>query len=321
MKVFRNVVLGVLAAVVVLAAGAAALLWRGDIPYATLEERYAVATSKYVDLPGGVRAHYRDDGPREAPVVVLVHGFGDSFLSWAPWIDILARDYRVITVDVPGHGLTRTPPGYAPSADAQVAYMEDFAAATQLPPFAIAGNSMGGSIAWRMTLAHPERVRALILIDAGGFMPPPSNEPPPLAFRLIGSPVGQWWLKHLETRPLTKASLQSTLMGNPLVTDEFITRWVDVQRAPGHRDILMATMGGAGGAADPAALATISVPTLIQWGEGDPLIGVFAARRFNEAIPGSRLIVYPGLGHMPHLESPEQTAADAHAFLREALAN
>lgn len=319
MKLLGKIMLGILAAVVVLAAGAVAVLWRPDIPYATLEARYAVPTSKYVDLPGGVRAHYRDDGPREAPVVLLVHGFGDSFLSWAPWIDILSTDYRVVTVDVPGHGLTRTPPGYAPSADAQVAFIEDFSAALELPPYAIAGNSMGGSIAWRTALAHPERVRALILIDAGGFMPPPSNEPPPLAFRLIGSPVGQWWLKHLETRPLTKASLQSTLMGNPLVTDEFITRWVDVQRAPGHRDILMATMGGAGGAADPAALATIRAPTLIQWGEGDPLIGVFAARRFNEAIPGSRLIVYPGLGHMPHLEAPAQTAADAQAFLREAL--
>lgn len=318
-----KVVIGIVAALAVLAAALIAVLWRGDIPFETLEERYSAATSKYVDLPGGVRAHYRDDGPRDAPVLLLVHGFGDSFLSWAGWIDALSQDYRVITVDVPGHGLTRTPPGYVPTANGHVEFIEAFAAATELPPFAIAGNSMGGGIAWRTALAHPERVRSLILIDAAGFAneAPANAGPPPLAFRLLGTPVGQWALKHLETRPLTKASLQASLLGNPLVTDEFINAWVDVQRAPGHRDILMSTMaGGAAGRADPAQLATIRAPTLIQWGESDPLIQRAAADRFAAAIPGSELIVYPDVGHMPQLEIPERSAADAHAFLQRALA-
>jgi len=323
MKAILKVVIGLVAALAVLVVAAIALLWRGDIPFETLEQRYAVATSNYVDLPGGVRAHYRDDGPRDAPVLLLVHGFGDSFMSWSGWIDALSQHYRVVTVDVPGHGLTRTPPGYVPTAQGQTEFIEAFAAATQLPPFAIAGNSMGGGIAWRTALAHPERVRALILIDSAGFANQSTGPAPPtpLAFRLLASPAGQWALKHLETRPLTKASLQNTLLGNPVVTDAFITAWVDVQRAPGHRDILMATMaGGAAGLADPAALATIRAPTLIQWGAGDPLIPPDAAERFAAAIPGSELIIYPDTGHMPQLEAPERTAADAHAFLQRALA-
>ncbi|MES1199991.1 MAG: alpha/beta hydrolase [Pseudomonadota bacterium] len=319
MKWIGRVVLSLLALIVLIVAVGVALLWRPDIPYATLETRYATPTSHFIDLPDGVRAHYRDDGKADAPVVLLVHGFGDSFLSWTPWIDVLSKDFRVITVDVPGHGLTRAPADYVPSADAQVRFIDEFAAATHLPPFAIAGNSMGGGIAWRTTLAHPERVRALILIDAAGF----ANEhakPPPLAFQLLGTPAGRWALEHLETRPLTKASLQASLLNDPLVTDAFVNRWVEVQRAPGHRHILMTTLGVAGGPANPADLAHIHVPTLVLWGERDPLIEVAAAHKFADAISGAQLITYADVGHMPQLEVPERSANDADAFLKHALA-
>ncbi len=318
MKALGKIALGILAFIVAGAAIGYVALRRPDIPYETLEARYAVPTSHYVDLPGGVRAHYRDDGDPSAPTVLLVHGFGDSFLSWAPWIDVLSKNFRVVTVDLPGHGLTRTPADYVSSSDAQIAFIEAFATAANLPPFAIAGNSMGGHVAWRTTLAHPERVRALILVDAGGF-PNENQQKPPLAFQLLATPFGRWALENLETRPLTKASLRNSLMNNPLVTDEFITRWVDVQRAPGHRRILMSTLGGLD-PADPAKLATIHVPTLILWGEGDPLIQVSAAHKFAQAIPGAVLITYPGVGHMPQLEAPDRSVADADAFLRRVLA-
>ena len=104
---------GVVVAVVVAGLAVAAVaLWRPDIPYADLEARYAAPTSKFVDLPGGVRMHYRDDGDPSKPVIVLVHGFGDSFLSWEGWIKRLSPDFRVITLDPPGHGLTRAPAGF-----------------------------------------------------------------------------------------------------------------------------------------------------------------------------------------------------------------
>jgi len=317
MKALGKIALGILAFIVAAAAIGYVALRRPDIPYETLEARYAVPTSHYVELPSGVRAHYRDDGDPGAPTVLLVHGFGDSFLSWAPWIEVLSKNFRVVTVDLPGHGLTRAPADYVPSGDAQVTFIEQFANAANLPPFAIAGNSMGGYVAWRTTLVHPERVRALVLVDAGGF-PNENQQKPPLAFQLLATPFGRWALKNLETRPLTKASLRNSLLNNPLVTDEFITRWVDVQRAPGHRRILMSTLGGAE-PADPAKLAAIRVPTLILWGEGDPLLQASSAHKFAQAMPGATLITYPGVGHMPQLEAPDRSAADADAFLKRAL--
>ena len=114
-----GVIIAVLAVSLALAAAA---LYRPDIPYAELEAKYAVATSKYVDLPGRMRMHYRDDGDPAGPVVMLVHGFGDSFLSWDGWIQRLSPEFRVITIDLPGHGLTRAPAGYRPSHELRGRY-------------------------------------------------------------------------------------------------------------------------------------------------------------------------------------------------------
>ena len=312
-----RILLGFVALVLVVAVVGWFTLKRDDIPYETLEARYATPTSHYIDLPGGFRAHYRDDGPADAPVVLLVHGFGDSFLSWADWIDVLKQDFRVITVDVPGHGLTRAPDGYVPQGDAFVQYLNDFTTAINVPRFAVAGNSMGGGLAWGLTVAHPEKVSALILVDAAGF-PNETQAKPSFAFQLLGSDAGRWLLERIETRPLTKASLQGSLLNNPVVTDEFVNRWVEVQLAPGHRHILMNIMGAIG-QSDTAALANITAPTLVQWGEGDPLLQVSSAHRFAEAIPNAELILYPDVGHMPQVEIPQRSAEDARAFLRRHL--
>ncbi|HVK81805.1 MAG TPA: alpha/beta fold hydrolase, partial [Verrucomicrobiae bacterium] len=238
-----RILLGALVLLVLAAAIGWFALRRGDIPYETLEARYAVPTSHYVDLPSGIRAHYRDDGPADAPVVLLVHGFGDSFLSWADWIEVLSRDFRVITVDVPGHGLTRAPADYAPSGEAFVAFIDEFTTTINVPRFAIAGNSMGGGLAWRTTVEHAERVTALVLLNAAGFANE-NQEPPSLAFKLLSTPFGRFLLENIETRPLTGASLRGNFVDASVVTDEFVTRWVDVQRAPGHRHILMNILGG-----------------------------------------------------------------------------
>lgn len=307
------------AIVVILIAGTVAwfALRRDDIPYETLEARYAAPTSRYVELASGVRAHYRDDGPQDRPVLLLVHGFGDSFLSWEPWINVLSREFRVVTVDVPGHGLTRAPADYEPSSDAFVAFIGEFTQAVGVERFAVAGNSMGGGLAWRTALAHPDRVRALVLLNAAGF----ANEnpaPPSLAFRLLTTPFGRFLLENIETRPLTGASLRGNFVDASVVTDEFVNRWVEVQRAPGHRRILMSIAGG--GEADPATLSAIDAPTLVQWGDQDRLLDVASARKFADAIPNAELIIYPNVGHMPQLEIPERSAEDALVFLRRALA-
>lgn len=311
-----GLILGVIVAVLVaLVVVGGVLLNRPDIPYATLEAKYARPTSKFAELPGGVRMHYRDDGDPSRPVVMLVHGFGDSFLSWEPWIERLSPQFRVITIDLPGHGLTSAPKGYIPNSDAYADLVDALAAKLNLPPFALVGNSMGGGVAWQVAVRHPQRLSALVLVDAAGW-PATTLKEPPLAFKLMGTPVGRFLLTHIETRPITEAGLKADVVDKSIITPAFVDRWVEVQRAPGHRPILMGMSPGKNSVATEAVLATIKAPTLVLHGEQDVIIEPASARKFAAAIPGARLITYPNAGHLPQVEIPDRSAADVADFLK-----
>jgi pimeloyl-ACP methyl ester carboxylesterase len=308
--------LGIVAVVLSVIVVGAWLALRGpDIPYAALEAKYTDASSHFVDLPGAYHVHYQDDGDASLPLLVLLHGFGDSYTSWEGWVRELKTRRRIISLDFPGHGLTRAPQGSALQAESLADFVDSFAAKLALPKFAVAGNSMGGGVAWQLTVRHPERVDALILVDAAGFA---NDKPPaeiPLAFRILRYPAGRAFLRNIDNRFLIREGLKTDVYDKALITPAVVDRWAEFQRAPGHRAILMGVNFGGQSADTAALLSAIKVPTLILWGEDDPLIEPAAARKFAAAIPGSKLLIYPKVGHLPQIEIPARSAADVIQFL------
>jgi len=152
--------IGVIAAVVAVILIGAWLALRGpDIPYAALEAKYAGAGSHFVDLPGGSHAHYQEDGDPGAPLLVLLHGFGDSFTSWDGWVKELRDRFHIIRPDFPGHGLTRAPDGYVLDGERLADFVDALAGALSLPKGAVAGNSMGGGVAWRLAVRRHKQNR------------------------------------------------------------------------------------------------------------------------------------------------------------------
>ncbi|MET0272370.1 MAG: alpha/beta fold hydrolase, partial [Phenylobacterium sp.] len=101
-----------------------------------------------------------------------------------------------------------------------------------------------------------------------------------------------------------------------LITPEFVDRWIEVQRAPGHRDILMGMRPGQHSVATEAVLSKITTPTLVLHGDQDVIIEPEAGRKFAEAIPGAKLIRYPDAGHLPQVDIPDRSAGDVAAFLK-----
>lgn len=286
-----------------------------DIPYPKLEAKYASPASQYMDLPGGLHVHYRDQGPRDAPVIVLVHGFAASLHAWEPWVTRLP-DYRVISLDLPGHGLTRAPDDYVASTDRSVAVVDELVTKLGVQKFVLGGNSMGGGVSWNYALAHPQKLDGLVLVDAGGW---PSSERPkgqPAVFKLLGNPVGRWMLRNADPGLMAKGGLVKAYEDPALVTPALVTRYTELARAPGHRAILT---GGRGG--EPARTVTpdtfkaIMVPTLVMVGEKDQVIPADNSRKLAGAIPGARLVVYPEGGHVPMEQLPDKSAADLRAFL------
>jgi pimeloyl-ACP methyl ester carboxylesterase len=310
-------ILGIIAAILIVVMVGAWLKLRGpDIPFQTLEARYAGADSHFVDLPGGYRVHYRDDGDPSLPLLVLLHGFGDSFMTWEGWVGELKSRFHIISLDFPGHGLTRAPQGSRLNAEGLADFVDAFAATLALPKFAVAGNSMGGGAAWQLAVRHPQRLDALILVDAAGFAndKPPSDVP--LAFKILRYPIGRAVLSKIDNRPLIENGLKTDVFDKSLITPALVDRFAEFQRAPGHRAILMSIDMGAPARPTAELVSTIKVPTLILWGENDPLIEPAAAKKFAAAIPGAKLITYPNTGHLPQIEIPQRSAADAADFLQ-----
>jgi pimeloyl-ACP methyl ester carboxylesterase len=288
---------------------------RGDIPYATLEAKYAGAQSRYLDLAGGLHVRYRDQGPRGAPALVMIHGFSASLEAWEPWAARLDGDWRIITLDLPGHGLTRAPRAYAPSIDGYADLADTVAERLGAGRYVAIGNSMGGAVAWDDALRHPGHVRALVLVDAAGWPRARAGKGSPAVFALMRNPLGRLVLRHIDTRPMATSGLRSAYVDPALVTPSLIDRYVDFSRAPGHRDLLLRIRPRPDVPVTAATFARIGVPTLVMHGEADRLIPVADGRAFAAAIPGARLVTYPGVGHVPMEQIPDRSAADLRAFL------
>ena len=166
--------------------GVALWAYSPDLPAELLIARYANDRSKFIDV-GGARAHVRDEGNPDAMPLVLIHGSLGSLHVWDGWVRELGRAARLISVDLPGHGLTGAWPRDEYTIDAYADFIEVLADTLHLDRFALAGHSMGGAVAWTFAATRPERVSQLILVDAAGY--PRESGEPPLPTRLARLPV------------------------------------------------------------------------------------------------------------------------------------
>ncbi|HYE45784.1 MAG TPA: alpha/beta hydrolase [Caulobacter sp.] len=319
MKLLGRILLGLVALILVVGTIGWLSLRRPDIPWATLEARYANPESQWVDLPGGLKVHYRDQGNPAGPVLVMVHGFAANLETWEPWVRRLGKDYRIVSLDLPGFGLTRAPNGYRLTDTAFDDTVEGVADHLKLGKFAIVGNSMGGAVAWRYALRHPDRLDGLVLVNAAGWPEKAAQEGSPIIFRILANPIGRALLRDLDSSHLTRQGLRSAFEPTPdMATDAMVARYVEMARAPGHRDIILGMMSGPDGRvfATSERLSKIAVPTLVIHGDTDRLIDVSAADKFGKAIPGAKVIVYEKVGHIPMEQIADRSAADLDAWLK-----
>jgi len=286
-----------------------------DVSYADLEEKYADASSQFMRLDGDLRVHFRDHGPKEGAPIVLIHGFSASLHTWEPWVEKLSTRYRVVTLDLPGHGLTQAPADYSVSLDTYANVVDQVATKLSLGPYVAVGNSMGGGAAWTLALRRPDRLRGLVLVNS--VAPPASARAggKSLALRIAGTPPARAVLRRLDLRNFAERGLKTAYADPRLVTPAVVDRYVDMSRAPGHRDI---SLRGQGRGAEGIALGDLSkvqVPTLVMVGRQDRIIPPSTAEALAAAIPRARLISYAGVGHLPMEEVPDLSGADLDAFL------
>jgi len=304
------------AVIAVLLGIAAYALSAADIPRATLEAKYATPPSQFVVLPDGARVHYRIRGAATAPALVLLHGSNASLFTWEAWSKNLSDRFRVVSLDLPGHGLTGAVPNHDYSTKGMAVFVAEFADKIGLKKFALAGNSMGGGVAARFAKMYPDRVTALIHVDAGG-MPGKMGDRIPLAFQLLRMPWLQAVMAHANPKPLAREGLGKAIVRKSVLTEQMIDLYTDMALLEGTREATFERFNQTGEDYGyvKAHIRALKMPVLILWGQEDHLIPVETAHTWKAAIPGSKLIVYPATGHIPMEEVADQSAADVRAFL------
>lgn len=287
-----------------------------DTDAGAMKAKYGGPESRFAELQPGLTVHYRDQGKRDGAAIVLIHGSNSSLHTWEPWVRQLQRDYRVISLDLPGHGLTGANPTGKYDISTYVDVVDALLARLGVGHAVIVGNSMGGMVSWKYALAHPEKLDGLVLIDASGA---PDSQPRqlPIGFRIMRTPVIREVSRFITPRSVFEKSVAGSMYDKTHVTDRLIDRYWELNRYPGNREatIRRFSLQQYNQNASPEALASIKSPVLIMWGEQDGLIPVSSAHWFAKAMPGSTLIVDPKVGHIPMEEIPEKSLGNFRKWL------
>jgi pimeloyl-ACP methyl ester carboxylesterase len=287
----------------------------GEMPVADLNDLYTNTESQWMNI-SGMRVHYRDEGNPNGQPIVLVHGILSSLHTWDEWNKGLANNYRIISLDVPGFGLTGGPDDPDSYSEALLHdSFQQFIEQLQLDDFILVGNSLGGYISAHYAALNPSKVKKLILID-------PAGAPQELPFILnFASWPGINTLAANVFPPFIVAMGVKDVYGDPeRISKQNLDRYIHLSLRPGAKQAYANTIAMLNEKNSQQAsldFATITAPTLLMWGEKDIWVPPTLSAQWLANIPNSALITYAGAGHVPMEEIPEQTLADALSFINK----
>ncbi len=266
------------------------------------------AARRTVALPDGITLAYVQLGdPRGVPVV-LIHGYTDSDLDWAPLVPYLSKDFRLIIVDLRGHGASSKP---------ECCYTRlDFAYDVKLLLDAlgiaradIVGHSLGSMVAQTFAEYWPQRTRRVVLISSTGGPPPGSHPRKPefdygAAIRRLHEPIDpdsafmkEWWASPQPVDPQFLRRQRRNAAAIPLQV------WLAVlDQGLANADLRQ-------------TLPRLRAPVLLIWGSADPIMEPPVRRTLRQALPHAKVVIFPGLGHNPFWEDPRACAAVINEFL------
>lgn len=263
-----------------------------------------------IEIAPGRTTHYDVTGPDDAPVVLLIAGLGAPRRFWEPNIAAFARAFRVVTID--NRDVGENEPETAPysmgdMADDAVHLLK----ALGIDRAHVVGISMGGFISQHLAIRHPEVVDRLVLVGTGPAAGAALGNPlpPPTEADWIADPAERTRLRsrnnvapgYYDTRLEELEAQAERYRGNGITLDGYARQTAAISDTHDVR----------------AQLKDITAPTLVVHGAVDPTVPPRGGELIAQGIPGARLLVYPGVGHLPPIEATEQFNADVLAFLKE----
>lgn len=306
-------------------AATAATFKAPDRPLESLVARWAAPPSQFLELRVGDQVqftHLRDEGPREDTLpLLLLHGTSDSLQTWDGWTRELSRTRRVLRVDLPGFGLTGPSPTEDYGIEAYVRFIQALLDELKLKQVVIAGNSLGGEVAWMTAARHPTRVAGLVLVDPSGLPFEPDHLP--IGFSASAYAPSAWLSRFLLPRPLVRNSVEAVYGNAARVSNAEVDRFFEMSLREGNRRALhqriQTLLAEVPTGLHAKAWPLVKAPTLLLWGEKDRLIPPRFAQQYldqrgPDAAPAT-LKILPGLGHVPQLEDPRASLEAARPFI------
>jgi pimeloyl-ACP methyl ester carboxylesterase len=243
--------------------------------------------------------------------VVFLHGFGASLQTWDVWAEGLAATHRVVRIDLPGSGLSPPDPAHDYRDERSLQLLRALLDDLGLPRASLVGHSMGGRIAWTFAAQFPERIDKLVLVAPDGFAS--------FGFeygKAMDVPATLSLMRHILPKPLLRMNLKVAYARPESLTDAVTTRYHDLILAPGARQAMLDRLQQTVLQEPEPLLRQIKAPTLLVWGEADAMIPLSHARDYLQAIPGSRLVSWPQVGHLPQEEAAQRSLQAVSDFLR-----
>ena len=253
---------------------------------------------------------YREAGPSDGPVALLVHGYPESSYMWRHVLPAAAEaGWRALAPDLVGFGDSPAGDG---TWEGQMDALERFRGDLTLDRVALVVHDWGGLIGLRWACEHADGVRALVISDTGFF---PDGQWHGLAQGLRTPGTGEALLENMTKDAFAAVLRQSAAGIDDAAIDEYWKAFEDEERRRGQLDLYRS---GDFEKLEPyqGRLAELGVPTLILWGAKDEFAPVAGAHRFSKEIPGSELTVLDGAGHFVFEDAPDEAAAAVAGFLR-----
>lgn len=286
------------------------IMIKSPIPLETLKEKYANEHSNWVDIDG-LQVHYRIEG--EGEPVVLIHGTGASLQTFDDWTEIMKNKYQIIRMDIPAFGLTGPNLNNDYTIDAYVKFIQAFTEKLELKNFILGGNSLGGEIAWKYAYYHPENVKGLVLLNPAGSPVRKFDMPFFSAFNLAKVPVISSLFGYFDPKFTVEKTVKQAYEKDELVTPEIIEMYYELSLREGNRAAFVARIQQLDN--DPIlSPEKVEIPTLIIWGKQDAILLIEQLEGFKD-MKNMKSIVYDGVGHTPHDEVAQESAAATVDFI------
>lgn len=285
-----------------------------DISVEKLKEKYANQHSKFIEIDG-MQVHYRDEG--KGTPIVLIHGTASSLHTWNDWTKELAKNYRVIRMDLPAFGLTGANTSGNYSIEYYTQFLHQFLSTINVDTFYLAGNSLGGNIAWEYAAKYPEKIKKLVLVDASGLS---TNKELPAIFKMAKTPVLSSLFLYVTPKFFIKKNMKEVYADDSKITEELITRYHEMALRTGNRQAFIDRAKidfNLEGKANLEKLKSIQTETLLIWGAEDNWIPLDNGQRMHKALTNSKLVVIKKSGHVPMEENPKESLALFFSFLNE----